>query len=186
MSYVEALLRPHDALAGSLQGGDGPAQRLPDPSIPTRCSLASTRGAPTRTCGSSTRKRSPPSIWTATPWAAWRWGEPKEEMYRIIGGGRTLPAADKPRYLMGVGTPVNIIEGVWRGIDLFDCVMPSRNARHGHLFTWEGIRNINNRSTSGTPCPSTPSATAPSAAATPAPISATSSGPARSWANAWR
>ncbi|MFQ9873100.1 MAG: preprotein translocase subunit YajC, partial [Oscillospiraceae bacterium] len=51
---------------------------------------------------------------------------------------------DKPRYLMGVGTPSNIIEAVWRGVDLFDCVMPSRNARHGHLFTWEGIRNLNN------------------------------------------
>ena len=45
---------------------------------------------------------------------------------------------------MGVGTPGNIIEGVYRGVDMFDCVMPSRNARHGHLFTWEGIRNINN------------------------------------------
>ena len=51
---------------------------------------------------------------------------------------------DKPRYLMGVGTPVNIIEAVARGVDLFDCVMPSRNARHGHLFTWQGIININN------------------------------------------
>ena len=51
---------------------------------------------------------------------------------------------NKPRYLMGVGTPVNILEGVYRGVDLFDCVMPSRNARHGHLFTWKGIININN------------------------------------------
>ena len=50
----------------------------------------------------------------------------------------------KPRYLMGVGTPANILEGVSRGVDLFDCVMPSRNARHGHLFTWDGIININN------------------------------------------
>ena len=51
---------------------------------------------------------------------------------------------DKIRYLMGVGTPMNIIEGVYRGVDLFDCVMPSRNARHGHLFTWSGIVNIGN------------------------------------------
>ena len=51
---------------------------------------------------------------------------------------------DKPRYLMGVGTPVNILEAVHRGVDMFDCVMPSRNARHGHLFTWSGIRNIFN------------------------------------------
>ena len=52
--------------------------------------------------------------------------------------------ADKPRYLMGVGTPSNIIEGVARGIDFFDCVMPARNARHGKLFTWDGALNIKN------------------------------------------
>ena len=51
---------------------------------------------------------------------------------------------DKPRYLMGVGTPGNIIEGVYRGVDFFDCVMPARNGRHGHLFTWNGIINIKN------------------------------------------
>lgn len=71
-------------------------------------------------------------------------GEPKEEMYHIISVVDEYLPRDKPRYLMGVGTPGNIIEGVARGIDLFDCVMPSRNARHGHLFTWEGIRNLNN------------------------------------------
>lgn len=52
--------------------------------------------------------------------------------------------ADKIRYLMGVGTPGNMLEAVYRGVDLFDCVMPSRNARHGHLFTWKGIVNIKN------------------------------------------
>lgn len=71
-------------------------------------------------------------------------GEPKEDMYRIISVVEPYLPADKPRYLMGVGTPGNIIEGVSRGVDLFDCVMPSRNARHGHLFTKEGIININN------------------------------------------
>ena len=71
-------------------------------------------------------------------------GEPKEEMYRIISAVEPFMPKDKPRYLMGVGTPGNIIEGVYRGVDLFDCVMPSRNARHGHLFTMEGIININN------------------------------------------
>lgn len=71
-------------------------------------------------------------------------GEPKEDMYRIISAVEPYLPADKPRYLMGVGTPSNIIEGVSRGVDLFDCVMPSRNARHGHLFTKEGIININN------------------------------------------
>lgn len=71
-------------------------------------------------------------------------GEPAEDMYRIISAVEPFMPADKPRYLMGVGTPVNILEGVKRGVDLFDCVMPSRNARHGHLFTMNGIININN------------------------------------------
>ncbi len=71
-------------------------------------------------------------------------GEPKEDMYRIISTVEPFAPKDKIRYLMGVGTPGNIIEGVSRGVDLFDCVMPSRNARHGHLFTWNGIINLNN------------------------------------------
>ncbi|MGN0539441.1 MAG: tRNA guanosine(34) transglycosylase Tgt [Candidatus Fimenecus sp.] len=72
-------------------------------------------------------------------------GEPKEDMYRIISAIEPYMPADKPRYLMGVGTPGNILEAVKRGVDLFDCVMPSRNARHGHLFTDDGIININNK-----------------------------------------
>lgn len=72
-------------------------------------------------------------------------GEPKEDMYRIISAVEPYMPENKPRYLMGVGTPGNILEGVKRGVDLFDCVMPSRNARHGHLFTDEGIININNK-----------------------------------------
>lgn len=71
-------------------------------------------------------------------------GEPAEIMYEIIESVEPFAPKDKPRYLMGVGTPVNILEAVHRGVDLFDCVMPSRNARHGHLFTWSGIININN------------------------------------------
>lgn len=72
-------------------------------------------------------------------------GEPKEDMYRIISVVEPYMPADKIRYLMGVGTPGNILEAVRRGVDLFDCVMPSRNARHGHLFTDAGIININNK-----------------------------------------
>ena len=71
-------------------------------------------------------------------------GEPKEEMYHIIEVIEPYMPKDKIRYLMGVGTPGNIIEAVARGVDLFDCVMPSRNARHGHLNTWQGIINLNN------------------------------------------
>ena len=71
-------------------------------------------------------------------------GETAQEMYDTIDAVEPYMPKDKIRYLMGVGTPVNIIEAVYRGVDLFDCVMPSRNARHGHLFTWSGIINISN------------------------------------------
>ncbi len=71
-------------------------------------------------------------------------GETAEEMYDIIEAVEPFMPKDRPRYLMGVGTPVNIIEGVARGVDFFDCVMPSRNARHGLLFTSCGIVNLNN------------------------------------------
>lgn len=71
-------------------------------------------------------------------------GEPTEEMYRIIEAVEPHMPKDKIRYLMGVGTPANILEAVYRGVDLFDCVMPSRNARHGHAFTSEGCRNLHN------------------------------------------
>lgn len=71
-------------------------------------------------------------------------GESTEEMYHIIEAVEPFMPKDKPRYLMGVGTPVNIIEAVARGVDFFDCVMPSRNARHGTIFTSTGILNIMN------------------------------------------
>lgn len=71
-------------------------------------------------------------------------GEPTQVMYDIIDAVEPYLPRNKPRYLMGVGTPSNIIEGVARGVDFFDCVMPARNARHGKLFTWSGTRNIKN------------------------------------------
>lgn len=71
-------------------------------------------------------------------------GEPTEVMYRIIESVEPFMPKDKPRYLMGVGTPSNIIEGVYRGVDFFDCVMPSRNARHATIFTWNGIMHLTN------------------------------------------
>ena len=71
-------------------------------------------------------------------------GETAEEMYRIIDAVEPYMPKEKVRYLMGVGTPMNILEAVARGVDLFDCVMPSRNARHGHIFTSQGIMNLSN------------------------------------------
>ena len=72
-------------------------------------------------------------------------GESTEEMYRVIDAVEPHMPADRPRYLMGVGTPANILEAVSRGVDLFDCVMPSRNARHAHIFTMQGRMNLNNQ-----------------------------------------
>lgn len=80
-------------------------------------------------------------------------GEPTEVMYDIIEQVEPHAPRDKIRYLMGVGTPVNILEAVHRGIDLFDCVMPSRNARHGQLFTRDGVRNLNNAKYALDPAP---------------------------------
>ena len=71
-------------------------------------------------------------------------GETHQQMYDTIELVQEHMPADRPRYLMGVGTPGNIIEGVWRGVDLFDCVMPARNGRHAHLFTKAGIINLKN------------------------------------------
>jgi tRNA-guanine transglycosylase (EC 2.4.2.29) len=72
-------------------------------------------------------------------------GEPAEEMYEMTEHVCAILPHDKPRYLMGVGTPVNILESISLGIDMFDCVMPTRNGRNGMLFTSEGIINIKNK-----------------------------------------
>jgi queuine tRNA-ribosyltransferase len=72
-------------------------------------------------------------------------GEPADEMYRIIETVNEILPDDRPRYLMGVGTPVNILEAIERGTDMFDCVMPTRNGRNGMLFTSEGTINIRNK-----------------------------------------
>ncbi len=72
-------------------------------------------------------------------------GEPTEKMYEMIEVVNEILPKDRPRYLMGVGTPQNILEGIERGVDMFDCVMPTRNGRNGMLFTWQGTINIKNQ-----------------------------------------
>ena len=72
-------------------------------------------------------------------------GEPTEVMYEMIEVLHPILPKDRPRYLMGVGTPENLLEGIDRGIDMFDCVMPTRNGRNGMLFTWEGRINMRNK-----------------------------------------
>ncbi len=71
-------------------------------------------------------------------------GEPTEKMYEMLEYTCPLLPGDRPRYLMGVGTPANILEGIARGVDMFDCVMPTRNGRNGMIFTWNGIMNMRN------------------------------------------
>ena len=88
-------------------------------------------------------------------------GEPTQTMYDIIDAVEPHMPKDKPRYLMGVGTPSNIIEAVVRGVDFFDCVMPARNARHGKLYTWEGTLNIKNEKYKTDPTPIDPTCTCP-------------------------
>ena len=88
-------------------------------------------------------------------------GEPTETMYEIIEAVDPHMPQDKPRYLMGVGTPTNIIEAVARGVDMFDCVLPARNARHGKLYTWEGSLNIKNEKYKNDPRPIDPTCTCP-------------------------
>ncbi len=88
-------------------------------------------------------------------------GEDAETMYDIIETVEPYMPEDKPRYLMGVGTPQNIVEAVYRGVDFFDCVMPSRNARHGNLFTWEGKINIVNEKYAEDARPISPSCSCP-------------------------
>ena len=83
-------------------------------------------------------------------------GETAEEMYDIIDAVEPYMPGDRPRYLMGVGTPVNIVEAVYRGIDFFDCVMPSRNARHGSIFTKHGYMHILNQKYQSDPLPIDP------------------------------
>ena len=88
-------------------------------------------------------------------------GEPTQTMYDIIDAVEPHMPKDKPRYLMGVGTPSNIIEGVARGVDFFDCVMPARNARHGKLYTWGGTINIKNEEYKTDPRPIDPECQCP-------------------------
>ena len=88
-------------------------------------------------------------------------GEEADVMYHNIDVVEPHMPVDKPRYLMGVGTPWNILEAVYRGIDFFDCVMPSRNARHGYIFTWNGTMNINNQKYQRDPLPIDPNCQCP-------------------------
>lgn len=88
-------------------------------------------------------------------------GEPTEVMYHILDEVIPYAPIHKPRYLMGVGTPSNLIEAVWRGVDMFDCVMPSRNARHATLFTWGGIMHATNERYKTDPRPIDPECDCP-------------------------
>jgi tRNA-guanine family transglycosylase len=96
-------------------------------------------------------------------------GEPEEERLRVLEHTVPLMPADRPRYLMGVGYPQDIVAAVARGVDMFDCVMPTRHARNGHLFTSEGIINIRNAQHQRDTGPLDPNCAAAPAAPTRAP-----------------
>ncbi len=83
-------------------------------------------------------------------------GEPKDDMLRVLDGLDPILPADRPRYLMGVGTPEDLVEAVARGIDMFDCVLPTRNARNGQLFTSRGKVSIRNAQYRADPAPARP------------------------------
>jgi len=93
-------------------------------------------------------------------------GEPKPDMLRVLDTLEPLLPADRPRYLMGVGTPEDLLEGVARGIDLFDCVLPTRNARNGQLFTRQGRLSIRNARYRGDEQPPDPGCPCPTCATT--------------------
>jgi queuine tRNA-ribosyltransferase len=118
------------------------------------------------TAPETTWPRSPPCPSTAWPWAACRVGEPPEVMHAVVGQVAPRMPAERPRYLMGVGRPQDLLAGIAAGIDMFDCVMPTRNARNGHLFVPRGHLNIANTGTATTPVPSTKRARARPADAT--------------------
>lgn len=71
-------------------------------------------------------------------------GEPKEKMFEMIEIVNEILPKDKPRYLMGVGTPADLLDAIWRGVDMFDCIMPTRDGRNGRIFTKDGIINMRN------------------------------------------
>jgi queuine tRNA-ribosyltransferase len=90
-------------------------------------------------------------------------GESRERMLATLDGVAPLLPAEKPRYLMGVGTPLDLIEAVARGLDMFDCVLPTRNGRHGHAYTWNGRLNLRNACHAEDPAPLDPSSSCPAA-----------------------
>ena len=127
-----------------------------------RCS-ASCRAAPTRSCGGARPRRS--SRWISPGYAVGGLavGEGHELMLATLDETLPLLPADKPRYLMGVGTPLDLIESVRRGIDMFDCVLPTRNGRHGLAFTWDGPVNLRNARHADDPAPLDPASSCPAA-----------------------
>lgn len=112
-------------------------------------------------------------------------GEPAETMYEILEAVEPYAPKEKPRYLMGVGTPVNILEGVARGIDMFDCVLPARNARHGKLYTWHGTLNIKNEKYKTDRRPIDETCQCPYAGPSPGPICGICLPQGRCWPCVW-
>ena len=127
-----------------------------------RCS-ASCRAASMPGCAAARRKRSSAWIFPATRVGGLAVGEGQELMLATLEGVLPFLPADKPRYLMGVGSPSDLIHSVARGVDMFDCVLPTRNGRHGLAFTWNGKVNLRNAKHAEDAAPLDPESTCPAA-----------------------
>jgi queuine tRNA-ribosyltransferase len=122
----------------------GCAPRTPSGRATARRCSASSRARPSRTCARSRPSACRRSASTATPWAGSPSGEGHEAMCEVLDYAPAMLPADRPRYLMGVGKPIDLVEAVYRGVDMFDCVLPTRSGRHGQAWTWDGAINIKN------------------------------------------
>ena len=147
----------------------------------TRCS-ASCRAATTSRCARESAARSPRMDFHGYAIGGLAVGEPQEVMLEIVAETTPMLPADRPRYLMGVGTPDDLIEAVARGIDMFDCVLPTRNGRHGMAFTRYGAINLANARHANDPRPLDAESPHPAARTIRAPICITSPRPTRCWA----
>ena len=159
--YVQQSVRAHLPLAGAVRGRAPAAQPQPDCVNPGQMLFGINQGGTypdIRQWHMEQIAQLPCDGFAIGGLAV---GEPTQTMYDIIDAVEPHMPGDKPRYLMGVGTPSNIIEAVARGVDFFDCVMPARNARHGKLYTWRGTINIKNEKYKLDPLPIDPECQCP-------------------------
>ena len=151
MTFDECTAHPATHAAGARVDGVvdalGGAQQDPRTATALRRCSASCRAACTRICAASRSSASSKSVSMAMRWADSRSVSRRKKWRRVLEGLLPLMPAERPRYLMGVGTPADLVAAVALGVDMFDCVLPTRNARNGYLFTSRGVLKIRNART---------------------------------------